>query len=205
MIYIPEQFASVDRDLLLQLMRENSFATLVAGNGSEPMIAHIPVLVDEATGSLHAHIARANPLWRELSPNHEVLFIFQGPHHYVSPSWYSVHPSVPTWNYAVVHAHGTPIIVEDHRAVESMLRRLVGEHESASPTPWKMDLPDEYMQKMISAIVAFEVRITRLEGKLKLSQNRPRADQSNVIDALRSDGEHDALRLATLMEQVLEL
>ena len=205
MIYIPEQFASGDRDVLLQLMRENSFATLVAGNGSEPMIAHVPVLVDEATDTLHAHIARANPLWRELSPNREVLCIFQGPHHYVSPSWYTVHPSVPTWNYAVVHAHGTPIIVNDHRDVESMLRRLVDEHESASRAPWKMKLPDEYMEKMIGAIVAFEVRITRLEGKFKLSQNRPRTDQSNVVDALRSTGEHDAHRLATLMERVLEL
>jgi len=204
-IYTPGHFAVNDRDLLIQLMQENSFATLIVSNGNEPMIAHLPVLVDQATDTLHAHVARANPLWRELTPNHEVLFVFQGPHHYVSPGCYTVHPSVPTWNYAVVHAHGTAVIVEERASVESMLRRLVDEYESGSQTPWKMALPDDYMQKMIGAIVAFEVRITRLEGKFKLSQNRPRNDQSNVIAALRATGGDEAARLATLMEQVLKL
>jgi len=205
MIYTPELFAISDRNALMQLMRENSFATLVVSNGSEPLIAHLPVLVDDETDTLHAHVARANPLWRELTPNREVLFVFQGPHHYISPGCYSVHPSVPTWNYAVVHAHGTPVIIEESAAVESMLRRRVDENESASPAPWKMDLPADYLQKMISAIVAFEVRITRLEGKFKLSQNRPRVDQPKVVAALKAAGGDDAARLAMLMEQVLKL
>lgn len=205
MIYTPGNFTVNDRNLLTQLMQENSFATLIVSNGDEPMIAHLPVLFDHATDTLHAHVARANPLWRELTPNREVLFVFQGPHHYVSPACYSVHPSVPTWNYAVVHAHGTPTIVEEPASVETMLRRLVEEYESASQTPWRMELPDDYLQKMISAIVAFEVRITRLEGKFKLSQNRPRVDQPKVVAALRAAGGDDAARLATLMEQVLKL
>ena len=205
MIYTPELFAVGDRDALFQTMRENSFATLIVSKGSEPLIAHLPVLVEEATDTLHAHVAHANPLWRELTPNREVLFVFQGPHHYISPGCYSVHPSVPTWNYAVVHAHGTPIIVEEPARVESMLRRLVNENESASQAPWKMDLPDDYLQKMIAAIVAFEVRITRLEGKFKLSQNRPRVDQSNVIAALRRAGSDEAARLASLMERALKV
>lgn len=205
MIYTPGFFAVNDRNVLIKLMRKNSFATLIVNSGDEPMIAHLPVLVDEANDILHAHVARTNPLWHELTPNREVLFVFQGPHHYVSPACYSVHPSVPTWNYAVVHAHGTPVIIEDAAAVESMLRRLVEVNESVSPAPWKMDLPNDYLQKMISAIVAFEVRITRLEGKFKLSQNRPRIDQSNVIAALREAGGDDASRLASLMEQVLKL
>ena len=205
MIYTPELFAISDRAALMQHMRANSFATLIVSNGSEPIIAHLPVLVDEVADTLHAHVARANPLWRELTPNREVLFVFQGPHHYISPGCYSVHPSVPTWNYAVVHAHGTPIIVDDSVGVETVLRRLVNENESALPTPWKMELPDDYLQKMIGAIVAFEVRITRLEGKFKLSQNRPRVDQSNVISALKATGGDEAARLASLMEQVLKL
>lgn len=205
MIYIPKDFAVNDRKLLMQLMCENSFATLVVSNGDEPMVAHLPVLVDETNDRLHAHVARANPLWRELKPNREVLFVFQGPHHYVSPACYTVHPSVPTWNYAVVHAHGTPTIIDAHASVESMLRRLVDEYESASETRWKMELPDAYMHKMIDAIVAFEVRISRLEGKFKLSQNRPRNDHSNVVAALRAAGDDNATRLASLMEQVLKL
>ena len=205
MIYTPELFAISDRTTLMQLMRENSFATLVVSTGGEPLIAHLPVLVDDETDTLHAHVARTNPLWHALAPNREVLFVFQGPHHYVSPGCYSVHPSVPTWNYAVVHAHGTPVIIEESAVVESMLRRLVDENESGSPAPWKMDLPVDYLQKMISAIVAFEVRITRLEGKFKLSQNRSRVDQLNVIAALKNTGGDDATRLASLMEQVLKV
>lgn len=205
MIYSPEQFTVTDRDVLLRLIRENSFATVIAANGAEPMVAHIPVLLDEASDVLHAHVARANPLWRQLMPDRELLVVFHGPHHYVSPTWYTVHPSVPTWNYAVVHVNGVPAIVEDQARVESMLRKLVDEHESMSETPWKMDLPPEYLRKMIDGVVAFEVRITRMQGKFKLSQNRPRIDRSNVITVLSQAGDDNATRLASLMHQILEL
>lgn len=205
MIYSPEQFTVTDRDALVRLIQQNSFATLIVGSGHDPMVAHIPVLLDEATGILHAHVARANPLWQQLTPDREVLVVFHGPHHYVSPSWYSVHPSVPTWNYAVVHVSGVPAIIEDQVRVESMLRKLVDEHESRSETPWTMDLPPDYLRKMIDAVVAFEVRITRMQGKFKLSQNRPGVDRSNVIAALKDTGDDSATRLANLMQQVLKL
>jgi len=204
-IYSPQQFTVTDRDVLLRLIRENSFATLIVGTGSDPMVAHIPVFMDEATDTLLAHVARANPLWQQLTPDREVLFVFHGPHHYVSPSWYTVHPSVPTWNYAVVHVNGCPTIIDDHVRVESMLRRLVDEHESGFELPWKMDLPTDFKRKMIDGVVAFEVRISRIQGKFKLSQNRPRVDRSRVIAALRDAGDDDATRLASLMQQVLEL
>ena len=203
MIYSPDQFTISDHDLLFGVMRGNSFATLVAGSGEEPIIAHLPVSVDEANNRLHAHVARPNPVWREFSSTREVLFIFHGPHHYVSPNWYSDHPSVPTWNYVVVHASGKPTIINDRETTERLLQRLVDEHESRSGTPWKMDLPADYLRKMIDGIVAFEVQITRLHGKFKLSQNRSRVDQSNVIAALeRADGD-SALHLAELMKRVL--
>ena len=204
MIYTPEQFTISDRELLFRVMRENNFATLIAGNGDDPMVAHLPVSVDEASDRLHAHVAKANPIWQTFSPARQVLFIFHGPHHYVSPSWYTTHPSVPTWNYVVVHAGGVPVIIEDRGAVEKMLRKLVDEHESRSDTPWKLDLPVDYLQKMIDGIVAFEVQVTRIQGKFKLSQNRPAADRSNVIAALEQAGDDSALRLAELMEQVLK-
>ena len=201
MIYAPEQFTATDRDAMFRLIRENSFATLISVASDEPMVAHVPVLLNEANEMLHAHVARANSIWREFAPAREVLLIFHGPHHYVSPSWYTVHPSVPTWNYAVVHVNGLPTIIEDRTRIESMLHRLVDEHESKSETPWKMDLPTDYLQNMIDGIVAFEVRITRIQGKFKLSQNRSDADRLNVVAALENEGGDNAARLASLMEQ----
>ncbi|UCD68266.1 MAG: FMN-binding negative transcriptional regulator [Betaproteobacteria bacterium] len=204
MIYIPDQFRISDREMLFRIMRENSFATLITCSGKEPMVAHIPVTVNEANDLLQAHVARADPIWQEFSPDREVMFIFHGPHHYVSPSWYTAHPSVPTWNYAVVHASGLPTIIDDHGNIEKMLRRLVDEHESPSETPWRMDLPVEYLQSMIDAAVAFEVQITSIQGKFKLSQNRCHADRSKVIAVLKRVGSDSASRLAALMAQILK-
>ena len=202
MIYAPQQFTVTDRDVLFRLIREYGFATLISAVSDDPMVAHIPVLSNEANNLLHAHVARANPIWRDFAPDREVLFIFHGPHHYVSPSWYTVQPSVPTWNYAVVHVSGLPVIIEDRTQVESILRELVNEHESGFETPWQMDLPVDYLRNMIDGIVAFEVRITRMQGKFKLSQNRSHADHQNVVAALHEEDSDNATRLAALMEQI---
>lgn len=199
MIYTPPEFANENSAQLFKLMRENAFATLVSTTGSEPSVTHLPVLVDESAGNLQAHVARANPVWRDFSKDRELLFIFHGPHHYVSPSWYTRHPSVPTWNYAVVHAKALPRIIEDQRAVEALLRRLVDEYESKFTDQWKMDLPGDYMRQMINGIVAFEARITHLQGKFKLSQNRPPADRLSVIAALQDSDNTEADKLAKLM------
>ena len=192
---------------MFRFMRRNSFATLISGAGGEPQVAHVPVLVDEAANTIRAHVARANPIWRDFAPDREVLIIFHGPHHYVSPGWYASHPSVPTWNYAVVHVSGFPHLIESRskegRArVESMLRELVDENEAILSRPWKMDLPADYLTRMIDGVVAFEVHATRITGKFKLSQNRPPADRLNVMDTLRKSGEQDAVDIADLMEEI---
>jgi len=202
MIYVPEKFAEKDRETLLQLIRNSSFATLISSVGSDPIVAHVPVLLDETGSILHAHVARANPVWRDFMPDRELLFLFHGPHHYISPNWYNSHPSVPTWNYAAIHVSGIPDIIEDHKKIESMLRRLVAEHESSLETPWQMELPEEYLHNMINGIVAFEIRITRIEGKFKLSQNRSLEDRRNVIAALQKAGGDNATSLAALMQRV---
>ena len=202
MIYVPEVFAEKDRETLLQLIRNSSFATLISSVGSDPIVAHVPVLLDETGSILHAHVARANPVWRDFMPDRELLFLFHGPHHYISPNWYNSHPSVPTWNYAVIHVSGIPDIIEDDKKIESMLRRLVAEHESSFETPWQMELPEEYLRNMINGIVAFETRITRIEGKFKLSQNRSLEDRRNVIAALQKAGGDNATSLAALMQRV---
>jgi transcriptional regulator len=202
MIYTPEHFVESDRQALLRLVRENSFATLISATGNDPLVTHVPALLDEAGEFLRCHVARANPIWHDFAADRELLFIFHGPHCYISPSWYTAKlPSVPTWNYAVVHVHGIPEIVEDRQRVESMLAELVAEHESSFEIPWSMDLPADFQRKMIEGIVAFEVRITRMAGKFKLSQNRPAADRRSVITALRETGNKDAAEVAALMQQ----
>ena len=205
MIYAPKQFVESDRETLLQLVRNNSFATLISATGNDPLVAHVPALLNEAGEILRCHVARANPIWHDFTSSRELLFIFHGPHCYISPNWYTTkHPSVPTWNYAVVHVHGIPEIIEDRQRVESMLAELVAEHESSFEIPWSMELPADYQRKMIDGIVAFEVRITRMVGKLKLSQNRPLADRRSVITALRETGSEDASRVAALMQRIDE-
>ncbi len=204
MIYTPQLFSENDRSKLFRFMRRHSFATLLSTAHDEPFVAHLPVLVDEVANTIRAHVARANSLWRQFAPEREVIVIFHGPHHYVSPSWYNEHPSVPTWNYAVVHVSGTARLIEDRGNIELMLRELVDEHEAQLARPWTMDLPAEYMHKMIDGIVAFEIRISRITGKFKLSQNRPPADRLNVTAELQQSGGEDAAGVARLMQEIYQ-
>ena len=201
MIHIPEHFAEHDIARLHALVRAHNFATLVSAHQGEIQVSHLPFLLDAGGKLLRAHMARANRQWRTFSPEREVVVIFHGPHHYVSPAWYASHPSVPTWNYAVVHAQGRPRLIEDRERLAALLRELVTRHEAASPEPWKMDLPPDYQDKMLSAIVGFEIEITRLDGKLKLSQNRPETDRPLVIEALERLGSDDARGVAALMRK----
>ena len=201
MIHIPNHFAEHDIARLHALVRAHNFATLVSAHQGEIQVSHLPFLLDAGGKLLRAHMARANRQWRTFSPEREVVVIFHGPHHYVSPGWYASHPSVPTWNYAVVHAQGRPRLIEDRERLAALLRELVTRHEAASPEPWKMDLPPDYQDKMLSAIVGFEIEITRLDGKFKLSQNRPESDRPLVIEALERLGSDDALGVAALMRE----
>ncbi len=203
MIHIPEHFAERDIARLHALVRTHNFATLVSAHRGEIQVSHLPFLLDAGGKLLRAHMARANPQWRTFSPEREVVVIFHGPHHYVSPAWYALHPSVPTWNYAVVHVQGRPRLIEDRERLAALLRELVARHEAASPEPWKMDLPPDYQDKMLSAIVGFEIEITRLHGKFKLSQNRPESDRPLVIEALEQLGSDDAIGVAALMRENL--
>ncbi len=201
MIYIPTDFVEHDVVRLQALVRAHNFATLVSTHQSEIQVSHLPFLLDEQGTMLRAHMARANPQWRTFSAEREVLVIFHGPHHYISPAWYGSHPSVPTWNYAVVHAHGRPKLIEDRERLAPLVRALVTRHEAGSDAPWKMELAADYLDRMLSAIVGFEIEISRLEGKFKLSQNRPAGDRPLVIEALERLGSDDALGVAALMRE----
>jgi transcriptional regulator len=191
MLYVPEAFAERDSRTLLDFVAAHPFATLISPDLSDPAITHLPLLLDREPrehGKLRGHVARANPHWRVFAERPQVVAVFHGPHAYVSPAWYAHHPSVPTWNYAVVHVHGRARILAERGALEALIRALVEEHERGRQNRWQAALPKEYWDDMLTGIVGFEIEIERMTGKFKLSQNRPVDDMHRVIDALASGG-----------------
>ena len=199
-MYIPKAFREDDLSTIHTLIREYSFATLITQHEGVPFATHLPFILDVQrgpSGTLLAHMARANPQWHDFVDEQKVLVIFQGPHAYISPSWYEVDLSVPTWNYAVVHAYGIPRLIEDQEVLYNLLKILIQTHEAQFEKPWSFELPDDYLQKMMRGIVGFEIEITRLEGKFKMSQNRTEAERENVITALQES--KDTLVVAELM------
>ena len=183
-MYIPKSFAETDAAILYDFMRANNFAALITQHEGHIVASHIPFMVDTERGVLKAHLARANDQWKSFGEG-EALVIFQGAHAYISPSWYATHPSVPTWNYTAVHVYGVPQIVENEGEMRVMLRELVANHERGRSPEWTMELPEDYLQTMMKSIVGFEMKIERIEGKFKLSQNRSEVDQASVIEHLR--------------------
>jgi len=201
MIYLPNAFEQTDREALYALIESNGFATLISPDATDPLLTHLPLLLERgrgAHGTLIGHCARANPHWRRLEQQPTALAIFHGPHAYVSPSWYAVQPSVPTWNYAVVHAAGHARLVHEAQALEEITRRLVDTFESGRPQPWAYDLPEEFQQRMLGGIVGFEIEIRELRGKFKLSQNRTVEDRRRVAAAL-DEGDATERAVAHLM------
>ena len=202
-MYLPAHFAQHDPAPLHALMREHPLATLVTLHNGEATADHVPLEFDAATQTLHGHVARANPLWRTAATQ-RVLVVFSGPQAYISPSWYpskaATHKVVPTWNYAVVHAHGKLSAVEDAPWVHRLVSRLTDHHEAAQPRPWAVsDAPDDYVQMMLRAIVGIQIPVQRLVGKWKLSQNRSSADREGVSQGL-SQGDAAARALASWLQ-----
>ena len=202
-MYIPKAFREDDINTLHDFMQAYSFATLITQHEGVPFATHLPFILDGQrgpNGTLLAHMARANPQWRDFNSEQEVLTIFQGPHAYVSPSWYEVELSVPTWNYAVVHAYGIPRLFEDDEELYKLLKILIETHEAQFENPWPFQLQEDYLHKMMRGIVGFEIEITRLQGKFKMSQNRTESEREIVIAALKESP--NTLPVAELMRSV---
>ena len=198
-LYTPPHFRNDDREELVAMMRANAFATLVSSGPTGLHVSHIPFVVDTEGGPLRllGHVARGNEQWGALEGATDVVVIFQGPHAYVSPSLYRQQPSVPTWNYAVVHAHGAAALL-DEAELHDLLMRLSATYEAGREKPWRMaELPADYVEQMLKGIVGFSIQVTKLEGKYKLSQNRP-AEILRVAAALEAGGE---AATATLMRE----
>jgi transcriptional regulator len=203
-MFVPPAFAEKNVETLHALIEDYGFGALVSMTSSGMVATHVPVMLDRARGphgTLVAHVARANPHARALD-GAEVLAIFLGPHGYISPSWYGQHPSVPTWNYAAVHVYGRARLIDDPARLDAIVRDLVRQYESGRYKPWSVDgLPAEYMAGMLRGIVGIEIEIARLEGKLKMSQNRNAADRRAVIAALAEAPRAEDQALAAYMAQ----
>ena len=204
-MYIPEHFAEPDLDALVRLASDFNFGTLITNQQGIPYASHLPFLITKDHDGdiiLKGHLARANPHWRMFG-NGESLALFQGPHTYISPTWYE-NPGVPTWNYAAVHIMGSPKIIDDQEALNDIVIELTEKHEAANPNPWVPDFPET----MLSAIVGFSMRASRVEGKYKLSQNRPGRDRSNVIQELKKpfgqNADENQVKVAAMMQAVSE-
>ncbi len=201
-MYIPSAFASPSDEATARLIDEFGFAVLVAGADGIPVASHIPVLHDAARGVLVGHLAGPNPQADTLADcaraGREVLAVFQGPHGYISPSWYANrHNSVPTWNYAAVHVYGVPRMIEDAPGLRAIVDTLGKRYERMG---WTLDAQDEdYVARMLGGIVGFEIAIARIEGKFKMSQNRSAADRDGAIAGLEATGRHDDAELARAM------
>ena len=180
------------------------FGLLVSHGVAGMAASHIPFLIERNGDGLHlhGHLARPNPQVADLAQGGEVLLVFHGPHAYISPNWSATGPAVPTWNYVDVHAYGTVRLVDDADWLQGMLYRLSERHERRNAAPWRMqDLPENYLAGMLRGIVGLDIAVTRLEGKYKLSQNRPAGDRPAVIAALEAQGDPEGEAVARLMRE----
>jgi len=196
-MYVPAHFAEPNTEVLHELIKQHPFGMLVTHGASGLDANHIPFELNSQQGEkgvLAAHVARANPVWQDVSTGDEVLVVFRAADAYVSPNWYpskhASHKQVPTWNYMVVHAHGRITIRDDERFVRGLVARLTRIHEASQPIPWKMtDSPKDFIDAMLKAIVGLEIEITRLVGKSKLSQNKDIGDMRSAGEALKAQGD----------------
>lgn len=211
-MYLPSHFHEPALVTLHKLIKAHPLGTWVVHGSNGIEINHIPFLLDAANspnGALLGHVARANPVWKNIS-NTKSVVIFTGEHGYVSPSWYpgkaQHHRVVPTWNYAAVHAHGSAEFIDDRHWLLELIVRLTNNHEAANASPWRVtDAPADYIDKMLGAIIGVRISIERLEGKFKLSQNRSEADRMGVIAGLRSSSAATDNALGNFMSEYLGL
>ena len=201
-MYIPEHFRVEDTAIALAFMRANPFAIVVSSSGPEPFASHVPVVIRKEGNQirLRGHVAKANPHWKYLSEQPRCLVIFHGPHAYISPSHYETRETVPTWNYGAVHVYGDARTFSTMPELLSMLGDLIPTFEAAYAEQWS-SLSEAYRTRMLSHIVGFEIAVDRIEAKFKLSQNRTRQEQQNIVNSLRVSSDAAISGTAELMCQ----
>jgi len=212
-MYIPPQFALDDPARIGDLIETYDFAVMVTAPAGVPQAVHLPFLYNPSAGpkgTLYAHMAKANPQWRDFEAlaagDGEALIVFQGPHAYVSPTDYaSDKPNVPTWNYLAVHAYGCPRAIVEEEALRDLLTRLSDKQERDRAKPWRFaDLPENFSAAMMKGIVAFEIPLTRLEAKAKLSQNKTRQQTAAAATAMAAATDPQVRAVGEEMKRALQ-
>lgn len=201
-MYIPEHFRVLDHATAIAFMRANPFAILISATNDGPFATHVPVFLREAGEHLiiRGHVAKANPHWRHLEQQPNCLIIFHGPHAYVSASNYETRENVPTWNYGAAHVYGNARVFSAPDELLGVLHELIPTFEPAFAEQWA-GLDDAYRQRMLSHIVGFEIAVTKIEAKFKLSQNRTKQEQANVIASLGTAADTAVSGTARLMRE----
>jgi transcriptional regulator len=211
-MYVPAHFHEQRAAILQGLIRERPLGTLVTLTEQGLNADHIPFELDAEAGpfgTLRGHVARANPVWRDFSSSMEALVIFHGPQAYISPSWYPSKQTtgevVPTYNYVIVHGYGKIKIIDDREWLRALVTRLTARFEGSRNPPWKVtDAPAEFIDRQLGAIVGIEIALSRLIGKWKVSQNRPRVDREGVIKGMAERDDADSAAIASWVKEKLE-
>lgn len=204
-MYVPPPFTETDSARLFDFVEANSFGLLVTSADGQIVATHLPLLLKRdigPSGRLVGHMARANPAWQAM-PGREALCVFSGPHAYISPTWYEADNVVPTWNYVAVHVYGTCRIIDEADATAEIVADYVSTYERSLPAPWKLDRRTSYFREMVKLVVGFEIDISRIEGKWKLSQNHPRQRRERVARRLAESADASAREIGRLMDQTL--
>ena len=202
-MYIPKINLTTDQTEIIAFMKQYSFATLISAKDNYPTATHLPFIISEKEGKivLNSHFAKANTHWKMLEKQ-QLLVIFNEPHAYISPKHYDKIQSVPTWNYVSVHAYGRGKLITDPEPALKLLESMIGEYERAYQQQWD-GLSMDYKLKMLKGIVAFEVELTDIQGKKKLSQNKSKQEQERVIDTLASSQYDSEVQIANFMRENL--
>ena len=206
-MYLPKEFTEARVPVLHDAIRQARLGTLISLGEAGLEASHVPMLIDPEPapyGTLMGHVSRANPQWRRPAAGVQALAMFLGPDAYISPAWYATKREtgkvVPTWNYVAIHAYGEVRFFEDARRLLRLVTRLTETHEAGRPEPWAVsDAPAEFIRGQLKGIVGFELPIVRLEGKWKMSQNRPAADRAGAIEGLRREGGVQESAVAEIM------
>ena len=208
-MYLPKDFKEERVPMIHEAIRQVRLGTLITPGPDGMEASHIPMLVDPEPapfGTLKGHIARANPQWRRATAGVQALAIFLGPDAYITPAWYETKRQsgkvVPTWNYVAIHAYGPLAFYDDADRLLALVTELTETHEAGRAQPWAVsDAPKDYVAGMLKAIVGFELPIVRLEGKWKMSQNRPAADRAGTIAGLTAEGDAKEVAVAEIVAE----
>ena len=200
-MYIPKRFVFDDAECIIPFIKAHSFASIVTVKNNQPTANHLPFVIEERNDDLilGSHFSRSNPQWKDFS-FHPVLVIFSGPHGYVDPRLYESKLSVPTWNYVAVHAYGTPHLVDDTEAAYQLLEKTIQTYNVEYLDQWQ-GLPLEYKEKMVKGIMAFEIKVTSLEAKKKLSQNKTASEKQRIAEAFSQSAYSHERELSQIMSK----